>query len=226
MSQTIRTQAIVLRRTNYGEADRIIQLLTPDHGKLSAIAKGVRREKSKLAGAVEPFARLDMTLHVGRGDLAIVTGSRIEQTYRTILEDYDRLQYGYEVIKQVTKAADALDESAFFTLLNEVLENLDSRDIALSVIKVWFWLQLAILLGQGLNLSTDENGMKLVEDAQYDFDQTAGVMVFSERGRFSAAHIKILRLLSARSPRVAMQVNGVQTLIDDCLWIAERAAAH
>ncbi len=226
MSQTIRTPAIVLRRTNYGEADRIIQLLTPDHGKLSAIAKGVRREKSKLAGAVEPFAKLDMTLHFGKSDLATVTGSRIIQTYRSILEDYDRLQFGYESIKQITKAADALDESAFFTLLDETLENLNDLNVLLAVIKVWFWLQLAILLGQGLNLSTDDNGMKLVEDARYDFDPNAGVLMFSNQGRFTAAHIKILRLLSARSPQVAMQVNGIDTLIDDCLWIAERAAAH
>lgn len=226
MSQTIRTQAIVLRRTNFGEADRIIQILTPDHGKLSAIAKGVRREKSKLAGAVEPFARLDMTLHIGKSDLATVTGSRIEQTYRTILEDYDRLQFGYESIKQIAKAADALDESAFFTLLDETLQSLNNLQISLAVIKVWFWLQLAILLGQGLNLSTDDNGMKLVEDARYDFDQAAGVLVFNNRGKFTAEHIKILRLLSARSPQVAMQVGGIEMLIDDCLWVAERAAAH
>lgn len=226
MTQTIRTEAIVLRRTNYGEADRIIQVLTPEHGKLGAIAKGVRREKSKLAGAVELFARLDMTLHVGKGDLAIVTGSRIQQVYRNIIEDYDRLQYGYEVIKQVSKAADALDEKAFFTLLDEALKSLDDREVPLEIIKAWFWLQLAILLGQGLNLSTDDNGMKLVEDAQYEFDPMIGAFTFREKGRFTSAHIKILRLLSAQSPRVVMKVKDVGALIDDCAWVAERAAAH
>lgn len=226
MSQTIRTEAIVLRRTNYGEADRIIQLLTPEHGKLSAIAKSVRREKSKLAGGVEPFARLDMTLHVGKGELAIVTGSRIKQTYRNILEDYDRLQFGYEVIKQVSKAADALDEQAFFTLLDEALENLNNREVPLGIIKAWFWLQLAILLGQGLNLSTDDNGMRLLEDAEYDFDPSIGAFMFREKGRFTSEHIKILRLLSARPPQIVMKVKGVEALIDDCVWAAEHAAAH
>lgn len=226
MSQTIRTEAIVLRRTNYGEADRIIQLLTPNNGKVSAIARGVRREKSKLAGAVEPFTRLDMTLHLGKGDLAVVTGSRIQQAYHTILQDYDRLQFGYEAIKHVAKAAEVLDESAFFTLLDETLENLNVTTIPLVIIKTWFWLQLAILLGQGLNLSTDDNGMKLVEDASYNFDQISGVMVFHEGGQFSSEHIKVLRLLSARSPRIAVQVAGIEMLIDECLWVAERAAAH
>ena len=50
-SRDKRTQAIVLRRTNYGEADRILQLLTPE-GKKSVMAKGVRKEKSKLAGGI------------------------------------------------------------------------------------------------------------------------------------------------------------------------------
>jgi len=226
MTQTIRTEAIVLRRTNYGEADRIIQILTPDQGKVSAIAKGVRREKSKLAGAVELFARLDMTLHAGKGDLAIVTGSRIVQVYRNILEDYDRLQFGYEVIKQITKAADALDEPAFFTLLDEALKSLDDRDVPLGIVKAWFWLQLAILMGQGLNLSTDDNGMKLVEDTEYEFDPMLGAFTYREKGRFTSDHIKILRLLSAQSPHVVMKVKDINALIDDCVWVAERAAAH
>ena len=56
-----RTQAIVLRRTNYGEADRILKVITPQ-GQRSIMAKGVRREKSKLAGGIELFAISDMTL--------------------------------------------------------------------------------------------------------------------------------------------------------------------
>ena len=50
----IKTLAYVLRRTNYGEADRILNIITPN-GKISAIAKGARKEKSKLAGGIEMF---------------------------------------------------------------------------------------------------------------------------------------------------------------------------
>ena len=60
----IRTKAIVLRRTNYGEADRILNFLT-EQGVIAAIAKGVRKEKSKLAGAVELFTVSDITHHKG-----------------------------------------------------------------------------------------------------------------------------------------------------------------
>ena len=226
MSQTIRTKAIVLRRTNYGEADRVIQLLTPEYGKVGAIARGVRREKSRLAGGVELFARLDMTLHRGRGDLAVVTGSRIECVYRNIIREYDRLQFAYDAIKQVAKAADALDEPAFFTLLDETLACLDDDALPLRVVQAWFWLQLAILLGVGLNLATDDNGMKLVEDAQYNFDGEHAVLSFQPGGRFTSQHIKLLRLPSAQPPKVAAGVRGVDELIDECLWLAERAVAH
>ena len=56
--KTSRSRAIVLRRTNFGEADRIVDLLTPS-GRVSVMARGVRREKSKLAGGIELFALCD-----------------------------------------------------------------------------------------------------------------------------------------------------------------------
>ena len=104
--KTQRTKAIVLRRTNYGEADRIVQFLTPEQGKISVMAKGVRREKSKLAGGIELFALCDISYSTGRGDLAIMTGARLDTFYSHIMADYDRLQFGYDCIKQITKASE------------------------------------------------------------------------------------------------------------------------
>src|SRR5687768_2409651 len=115
---TERTHAIVLRRTNYGEADRILQLLTPG-GKKSVIARGVRREKSKLAGGIELFAVCDIVIHSGKGELGTLTSARLVQFYRHILEDYDSMQFGYEVIKQVTRASDAVDEPEWYDVLVE-----------------------------------------------------------------------------------------------------------
>jgi hypothetical protein len=83
-------------------------------------------------------------------------------------------------------------------------------------------LQLAILLGVGMNLSTDSNGMKLVEDARYNFSEADHGFVFYESGMFGTDHIKLLRILSAQQPKVAAHVNGADDLINDCLWAAER----
>ena len=221
-----RTKAIVIRRTNYQEADRILQLLTPEYGVISVIARGARREKSKLAGGIELFARCEVTIGDGKGSLGILTSSRLEQFYGNILHDYERLQFGYETIKQVSKAADVIDEPTFFDLLDQAFGYLHDEAISLLLVKIWFWLQLAILLGVGMNLSTDNHGMKLVEDTRYDFDNHDSVFIFRENGRFSSQHIKLLRLLSAQSPRVAMQVQGVGDLLVDCALVAEQAVAH
>ena len=115
--KTIRTRAIVLRRTNYSEADRILQLLTPE-GRRSVMAKGVRREKSKLAGGIELFAISDVVIGEGKGDLGILTSSQLVIFYRHILEDYDRLQFGYRAIKFIGKASEAVDEPEWFDLLS------------------------------------------------------------------------------------------------------------
>lgn len=221
--RSIRTPAIVLRRTNYGEADRIIQLITPDDGKQSVMARGVRREKSKLAGGIELFGKTDVTIGQGKGELGILTSARLDTFYSHILKDYEKLQFGYEVTKQISRAADQLDEPGFFELVDRTYAALNSDSLDVRVVKAWFWLQLAILLGVGLNLSTDDNGMKLIEDVNYDFDTSNEVFVFSERGRFNSSHIKFLRIISAQSPQVAVQVEGYEQLIDDVLWVAEQA---
>lgn len=224
--KTIRTKAIVIRRTNYGEADRILQLLTPEYGKMSVIARGVRREKSKLAGGIELFATTDVTIGAGKGELGILTGSRLVKFYGSILHDYDRLMFAYEVLKQVSRAADALDEPAFYDLLEQAFSYLDTDEVRLDFVRVWFWLQLGILLGNGLNLATDDSGIKLVEDARYNFDESQSVFAFRENGRFTTDHIKLLRLISAQSPRIAMKVQGASELLEDCLWVAERSFGH
>ncbi len=224
--KSVRTKAIVLRRTNYGEADRIVQLLTPEQGIMSVMAKGVRREKSRLAGGIELFASCDVTIGSGKGELGILTAARLDVFYSHIMTDYERLQFGYEAIKQVTKSVGMMDEPAFFDLLEQTFESLNDKTIEISFVKVWFWLQLAILMGVGLNLSTDTNGMKLVEDATYNFSESDGAFVFYEKGRFASDHIKLLRILSAQPPRVASHVRGANDLIMDCIWVAERAVSH
>jgi DNA repair protein RecO (recombination protein O) len=79
-SRTYKTRAIVLAHFDLGEADRIITLLTPQDGKLRAIAKGVRRSRSRMGGSVEPFAELDLVLARGR-DLDVVTSVAVAHAW-------------------------------------------------------------------------------------------------------------------------------------------------
>ncbi len=73
MAGSLKTEAIVLRSIRYGEADRILHLYTPRHGRLSAIAKGVRRARSRFGARLEPFFHVRTVLHEGRGELFTVT---------------------------------------------------------------------------------------------------------------------------------------------------------
>jgi DNA repair protein RecO (recombination protein O) len=73
MPGSLRTEAIVLRSIRYGEADRVLHLFTPGHGRLSAIAKGVRRARSRFGARLEPFFHTCVILHQGRSDLHTVT---------------------------------------------------------------------------------------------------------------------------------------------------------
>jgi DNA repair protein RecO (recombination protein O) len=75
MPGSLRTEAIVLRSIRYGEADRILHVYTPDHGRVSAIAKGARRTRSRFGARLEPFFHLRAILYQGRSDLLTVTSA-------------------------------------------------------------------------------------------------------------------------------------------------------
>jgi len=222
--KTIRTRAIVLRRTNFGEADRILQLLTPE-GRRSVMAKGVRREKSKLAGGIELFAITDVVLGEGRGDLGILTSAQLVKFYRHILEDYDRLQFGYRAIKLVGAASDTVDEPEWFDLLAEVLAALDALTIPQELIETWFLLRYSGLLGRELNLERDIDGAPLSAESNYRYDSSEEGLRPLQSGEVTSDHIKLLRLIATRSLKVLVQIGGIGAILPECLRVAREHSA-
>jgi DNA repair protein RecO (recombination protein O) len=101
MPAPLKMQAIVLRSIRYGEADRIVHLYTPGRGRVGAIAKGARRARSRFGGRLEPFFRLDLLLHEGRGDLLTVTGAET-------VEGYARLRSNGASLDSAARACDAV----------------------------------------------------------------------------------------------------------------------
>jgi DNA repair protein RecO (recombination protein O) len=75
MAGSLKTEAVVLRSLRYGEADRILHLYSSDHGRIAAIAKGVRKARSRFGGRLEPCSRVALVLHQGRSELLTVTGA-------------------------------------------------------------------------------------------------------------------------------------------------------
>lgn len=222
--KTITTRAIVLRRTNYGEADRILQLITPE-GRRSVMARGVRKQNSKLAGGIELFAVCDVVLGEGKGQLGVLTSSRLVHFYRHIIEDYNRLQFGYFAIQQVTKASENVDEPEWFDLLGEVFMGLDVVTIPLHLTQTWFYLKFAGLLGHQLNLEIDTNGQKLTSERSYRYDIGEQGLRELASGELTAEHIKLLRLISTRSIKILAQIGGVEEILPTVFQLAREHAS-
>ena len=222
--RTQRTRAIVLRRTNYGEADRVLQLLTPD-GRRSVMARGVRKEKSKLAGGIELFAISDVVIGEGKGELGVLTSARLVHFYHHIIADYDRLQFGYTAIKLIAKASETIDEPEWYDLLAELLMALDNQTIALELTETWFYLRYAALLGHQLNLDIDINGQPLQAELAYRYDIAEQGLVEMLNGPLTSEHIKLLRLIASRSLKILAQIGGLGAILPECLQVAREHAA-
>lgn len=211
------TQGIILSRTDYGEADRILTLLTPDYGKLRLLAKGVRRIKSKLAGGIELFSISHITFIQGRGEVGTLISTRLIKHYGHIVDDIERTMLGYELIKQLNKATEDEPEAEYFELLQQTFEALDDKAISLSLIQTWFTAQLLRLAGHTPNLLTDTAGQKLQAGEQYEFDFSAMAFKPPGGGGFDAPAIKFLRLLfSGNRPAVLHKIDQSATLLQRC----------
>src|SRR4051812_13490467 len=93
-SRTYKTEAVVLRSLRLGEADRILHLYTLDRGRVGAVAKGIRRTKSRFGARLEPLSHVELLLHQGGGELHTVTGVELIRTHRAAREDGYRLGVG------------------------------------------------------------------------------------------------------------------------------------
>jgi DNA repair protein RecO (recombination protein O) len=122
----LKTEAVVLRSLRYGEADRILHVFTPQRGKLSAIAKGVRRSRSRFGGRLEPFFRVELMLHEGRSDLLTVTGAQTIEGHAGLRADAACLDSASRACDAVTRLFDDGDpHPGVFNLLCHELTLLD-----------------------------------------------------------------------------------------------------
>lgn len=214
------TTGIVLGRINFGETDRIVTVLTPDNGKIRAIAKGVRKSTSKLAGGIELFSLSHITYIEGRGEIKTLISTRLKQHYGNIVKDVDRTMFGYNVLKAINRATEDNAGREYFDLLQTLFKALDNFTISLDNVQLWQDAQLLKLSGHTPNFTTDTNKQPLAEKQRYSFNFDDIAFSPFTTGPFSAGHIKILRLaLSAHSPAVLQQVKDSQAVLAECLQL-------
>ena len=100
-----RDTGVVLRTYKLGEADRIVVLMTRDHGKVRAVAKGVRKTKSRCGARLEPLSHVAVLMYHGRGELDIVSQAESVDAFRPIREDLDRLGRSGGLLEAVDQLA-------------------------------------------------------------------------------------------------------------------------
>jgi DNA repair protein RecO (recombination protein O) len=198
--------------------------LTPD-GKRSVIAKGVRREKSRLSGGIELFAICEVVIGEGKGELGVLTSARLVHFYRHIMEDYDRMQFAYTAIKLVTKASEMVDEAEWYDVLAETFAGLDVLSIQLDMVQTWFYLRYSAIMGYELSLWHDVVGEKLSSDRTYRYDEAERGLRADDGGELSSDHIKLLRLIATRPLKVLAQIGGIDSILADCSLVARQHAA-
>jgi DNA repair protein RecO (recombination protein O) len=126
--RSFKTEAIVLRSIRFGEADRIIHLYSRDRGRLGAIAKGVRRPRSRFGGRLEPCFRLDLVLYQGRGELATVTSASTLDGYPRLRSQGSSLAAAARACDAVLRLLDAAERNpAAYHLLRRYLALLDEE---------------------------------------------------------------------------------------------------
>ena len=144
--RTYRTEAIVLRRKDFGEADRVLTVFTPERGKVRLVAKGIRKPRSRKAGHLELFTCSRLLLAKGR-DLDMVTQAETLLAYRPLREDLLRGAYAAYAVELLDRfTPDEQENAELYRLLRSMLGWLCAEhDLAL--VARYYELQLLGLAG-------------------------------------------------------------------------------
>ncbi len=143
MSRLYRDSGVVLRTYKLAESDRIIVLLTEEHGKVRAVAKGVRKTGSKFGGRLEPMSHIRLLLHEGR-DLDIVNQVDTIDSVAPLMIDLDHITQGMAVLEAVDQMAmDREPNPQLYRMLVGALRTISTSDSPL-VVPAFFWKLLAL----------------------------------------------------------------------------------
>ena len=212
---TVTVKAVVLQRTDFGEADRILVVLTDTAGVVHVLAKGVRRIKSKLAGGIELFAVNELTLAKSRGDLQTLVSARMQQVYGAILHDIERTMLGYELLRFLYKQLEHEAGPEYFDLLTQALAGLQAGQPPL-LVRLWFYAQFMTLSGMQPDLQHDVTGGRLKADGLYAFNSDEGRLQLSPHGSITADHIKLMRFICSQSMAAASKLRIPENAIVGC----------
>ncbi|MCO5316491.1 MAG: DNA repair protein RecO [Solirubrobacterales bacterium] len=231
VGKTFKTEAVVLRSIRFGEADRVLHLYSLEHGRIGAIAKGVRKPRSRFGGRLEPFFRLALVLHRGRSDLHTVSAAETVAGHGTLRSSGRGIAAGADACGAVLKLLDGSEPNPpAYNLLCRFLDLVDQdpeADLAGPAGTVAFRLKLALAAGFAPELSACARCGS--EQHLSGFSGTAGGVVCAtcEAGSFpfsEAAHSFMVDSLAL--PMSELPAAGPQAVRQAGRAIAEVLAEH
>lgn len=225
LDRSFRTQALILKRRDFGEADRLLTVLTPQHGRVNALAKGARRPISKQTGHVEAFTLVDMLISRGR-DLFIITQAEVVKPFIHLRDDLHKSAYANyiaELTSSFTYEEDANTQRAF-DLLHDTLERINQGDDPRLAVR-YFELQLLDDAGFRPDLTRCVFTQEEVLPQDQFFSYAEGGVVSPAGAKYGQAvvaiSVNLLKLLRHMQRSDYHQVRSLK--IDDYLLIeAER----
>ncbi|MDP7599368.1 MAG: DNA repair protein RecO [Acidimicrobiales bacterium] len=215
-----RDKGVVIRTWRLGEADRIVVLLTPEHGKVRAVAKGVRKTRSKFGGRLEPTSHVDLQLYAGRGDLGIVTQAETIDRFENVRADPDRFSEASALLEVVDVVSpDGDPDRQRYEMLLGALRTLDENPTPLLVPA--FFLKLLAREGLVPHLDSCVRCGSSGPLVTVEFGEGGTLCVDCRRGRpVSAAALAVMRAvvggglvdaLAVVDPEVCAEVDATST---------------
>lgn len=216
--RTYRTSAIILKRRDFGEADRMLTILTPRHGKLDVLAKGARKITSHKIGHVELFTRAEMLIHTGR-DFGLVAQAEMTAPHVHLREDLMRgayAAYTAELLDRFTNDMGEDDTSMLYALMDETLTRI-SEDSDPRLASRYFEVRLLDLVGFRPELNVCVIGREAIQPTDQFFSYVQGGVICPQHAGRATSSVPIpmttLKLLRHMQRSPYSQVKSLEISI-------------
>lgn len=216
------TDALVLRRSDYRDYDRMVTLLSPTMGRVEAIVRGCRRPRSPLMNAAEPFCAGEYTLLPAKGRLS-VTGCAIRESFYELRADYDKLVHGAYYLHLLSLAAlPDTPSRELFDLGLQALAHVSYGDLPPELVTAMFEMHYMALMGQSPRVDECVRCGRPMAGENGAFNEALGGAVCSACARGASPLSEGARRILLKAPRARFQT--VSQLVDRAEW--PEAAAH
>lgn len=167
----IKTEAIVLKCSNYRETSKIVTFFTKSHGKIRGIAKGVRSTKTKWGGVLQSMAYLNLFVYFKENkDLHLISNAEYAESFKSIFNDYDKMQIGFRLVELVNRTtADSQQNTQIFSLLKNSLMALEAATKNYVNLLFFYEFKLCELLGFGIDPQVLESKLNPGEQKSIEY---------------------------------------------------------